>query len=288
MSNDMPYERPTNTDRLTGVYNTRFLHEVLTREVTNAENRQGGPLTILMLDIDRMMRVNHTHGHEAGNKVLQSVAEILRSFVRPQDYVFRFGGDEFAILLPGTDRAGGLRIGENIRNSIAASEGLVGQITVTIAVRQYRVGEGEHSFVAGVDEALYRQMNQRFREEKGLLPLESPSTATRHEPDEIEQIRREVEKEMRELVEKVMEMERLTELAIDEEQKQFSEQHDIENPKDVNNEVPAFLRQVHDLQWKMLVLIGERGRTAEDALIRQLSDLHRKVDALLVKQVRSR
>src|SRR5215470_7864471 len=55
--------------------------------------------------------------------------------------------------------------------AFATSEGLAGQITVTIAVRQYRVGEGEHSFVAGVDEALYRQMNKRFREEKGLLPL---------------------------------------------------------------------------------------------------------------------
>jgi len=173
MSNDLRDERPPNTDRLTGVHNARSLHEALTREVTYAENHQDSPLTMLMLDIDHMMRVNHTHGYQAGDKVLQFVANILRSSVRPQDSVFRFGGDEFALLLPGTDLEGGLCLGENIRNSIATSEGLAGQITVTIAVRQYRVGEGEHSFVAGVDEALYRQMNQRFRQEKGLLPLDS-------------------------------------------------------------------------------------------------------------------
>jgi predicted transcriptional regulator len=138
--------------------------------------------------------------------------------------------------------------------------------------------------VAGVDQALYREMNQRFRKEKGLPPLESTSTVTRHEPDEIEQMRREAEKEVRELVEKVKEMGRLRELDVDEEQKQFFEQYNIENPKGASKEVTALLRQVHDLQWKVLVVIAERGGTAEDALIRQLSDLHRKMDGLLVKQ----
>src|SRR5262249_31936960 len=163
-------------------------------------------------------------------------------------------GDEFAILLPGTDLEGGLRLGENIQNIIGTSEGLVGQITVTIAVRQYRVGEGEHSFVAGVDQALYREMKQRLRKEKGLPPLETSSTVTRHEPDEIEQMRREAEKEVRELVEKVKEMGSLRELNADQEQKQFFEQYDVENPKGPSKEVTALLRQVHDLQWKVLVV----------------------------------
>src|SRR5262249_40651643 len=94
------------TDSLTGLHNLRYLDKVLSWEVVRADRWQL-PLTVLMLDIDSFKQVNDMHGHVAGNTVLKSLAAILRSSVRPQDYVFRCGADEFCIVLPGAN----LRVG---------------------------------------------------------------------------------------------------------------------------------------------------------------------------------
>src|SRR5439155_1043739 len=98
-------EQKANTDALTGIYNNRFFHEVLARQVARAD-RHLLPLAILMLDVDDFKRVNDVHGHMAGDAALKSLSGILQLSVRREDFVFRYGGDEFGIILPDTDLQG--------------------------------------------------------------------------------------------------------------------------------------------------------------------------------------
>lgn len=148
-----------DTDPLTGLYSTRFLHKVLTNEIAYAERHQL-PLTMLMLDINRFKRVNDTYGHIVGDKIVVELAAILRSSVRLEEFVFRTGGAEFIVLLPGTNLAGGIQLGEKIQRSVETSDFLpdnvVGKITVTVAVCEYEAGEGEARFMMRADEAMFR------------------------------------------------------------------------------------------------------------------------------------
>ncbi len=89
------------TDPLTGCYNRRFFDEVVERELAN-HRRYNVPLSVLFIDVDRLKVVNDSLGHEAGDRVLQSVASFLTRHVRRSDYLFRWGGDEFVILIWGT------------------------------------------------------------------------------------------------------------------------------------------------------------------------------------------
>ena len=98
-------QRTAITDSLTGAYNTRFFHEVLGRETARAE-RYTTPLSLLMIDIDSFKVVNDTFGHVVGNKVLTQIANTLKQSIRNTDFVFRCGGDEFGVVLPGTNMEG--------------------------------------------------------------------------------------------------------------------------------------------------------------------------------------
>lgn len=89
------------TDPLTGCYNRRFFDEVIDRELAT-HRRYGVPLSLLFIDVDHFKAVNDSLGHEAGDRVLQSVANFLKRHVRRADYLFRWGGDEFLILIWGT------------------------------------------------------------------------------------------------------------------------------------------------------------------------------------------
>ena len=153
---------PPHIDFVTGVNNTRFFNEVVTSELERADRHQL-PLTILCIDVDHFRQVNDTYGHVAGNDVLKAVADLVRSSVRRTDLVFRFGGDEFTVLLPGTDLEGGLRVAEYIRHSIATSELLAaaGPVTVTVAACEYELGESRRAFLARAEEALSRAKRDR-------------------------------------------------------------------------------------------------------------------------------
>ena len=91
-------------DGLTGAFNRRYLDECLEREISRAR-RRGQPLGVLMLDVDHFKRLNDTYGHEAGDAVLRDVGQALLQSVRTEDVVCRYGGEEFAILLPEIDAA---------------------------------------------------------------------------------------------------------------------------------------------------------------------------------------
>ena len=147
------------TDSRTGVYNTRFFHEVLGRETARAD-RYTTPLSLLMIDIDAFKLVNDTFGHVVGNKVLTQIAKNLEHTVRNTDFVFRCGGDEFGVVLPGTNIEGAMRVAEKILQKVKSTDiltslGYSGPVTVSIGVSEYHRGSHFETLVAEADQALY-------------------------------------------------------------------------------------------------------------------------------------
>jgi diguanylate cyclase (GGDEF)-like protein len=100
-------------DDLTHLYNTRYLDVVLDRELAG-----GRPFTLLFLDVDHFKDVNDQHGHLSGSRLLVEVARVLRSCVRDEDVLVRYGGDEYVTLLVGIDSGGGLKVAERIRRAV--------------------------------------------------------------------------------------------------------------------------------------------------------------------------
>lgn len=113
-------EQRAQIDGLTGLWNRVYFDQRL-HEVLSGCRRYGGPVSLVMVDIDHFKRVNDTFGHPFGDRVLERVAEVLRSGVRPSDVPCRYGGEEFAIILPETDEAGGAELAERLRARIAES-----------------------------------------------------------------------------------------------------------------------------------------------------------------------
>ncbi len=159
------------TDDLTGLYNHRYIFASLEKEIDRAERYQQ-LLTIIMLDIDHFKEVNDKFGHPVGDKVLATVAAIIRSNLREVDIVGRFGGDEFMIILPHTGVAEGQIVAERIRYEVEkcpfTSQNI--RITASIGVCEYIGGEELDQLVTRVDELLYSAKNRgRNRTEAHML-----------------------------------------------------------------------------------------------------------------------
>ena len=152
-------QRSATTDSLTGVYNTRFFHEVLSREAARSQ-RYSTALSLLMIDVDSFKAINDTFGHLVGDKVLTEIGQILRRTVRTTDLVFRCGGDEFGIVLPGTSGEGAMNVADKILQRVQAGPilqpmGYAGSITVSIGVSEHQKGSPFEAMVAEADQALY-------------------------------------------------------------------------------------------------------------------------------------
>ena len=106
-------------DGLTGAWNRRYLNEILQHEIESAA-RNGYFVSIIMLDLDFFKKINDKFGHHAGDKVLITATEVLHQCVRTTDYVGRFGGEEFLMILPYCDAAQVMEVAERCRLSIAA------------------------------------------------------------------------------------------------------------------------------------------------------------------------
>ncbi len=112
------------TDVLTGLYNRRYLQHRLADELARAR-RSGAPLACLMLDVDHFKPVNDRWGHPAGDRVLAQIAQIIREECRASDIPIRYGGEEFAVLLPGAEPAEAGHVAERIRSAVAGNEFMV-------------------------------------------------------------------------------------------------------------------------------------------------------------------
>jgi diguanylate cyclase (GGDEF)-like protein len=147
------------TDPLTGVYNTRFFHEVLNREAARSK-RYRTTLSLLMIDVDSFKAINDTYGHLVGDKLLVQIGHVLKACVRTTDLVFRCGGDEFGVVLPGTSAEGARHVAEKIlelvkSGDILQSLGYSGTTSVSIGIAEYKHGSASENLVAAADHALY-------------------------------------------------------------------------------------------------------------------------------------
>ena len=149
-------------DPLTGFYNHRFLHERFGEEVVRAQ-RSRQPLSVLMLDVDDFKLVNDTFGHLFGDQVLAWTAEVIKKTLRTSDIAARYGGDEFAILLPDTTADAAGKTAQRIRNAFAEGSfdgGLRRPVAVSIAVGAATFpqdGRSATELISVADAALYRE-----------------------------------------------------------------------------------------------------------------------------------
>lgn len=148
-----------STDPLTRLFNRRHLLELAAYEISRT--REPARLSFVLCDVDHFKGVNDSHGHEAGDRTLQHVANVLRSCARGTDSVCRWGGEEFLLLLADTDVAGAVRLAERIRTGVAGSVVMLEptlplQVTVTLGVSMHRPGERVEACIARADAALYR------------------------------------------------------------------------------------------------------------------------------------
>ncbi len=172
--------RLTLIDELTGIGNRRAFDGTLSRMVDHCR-RYDHPFSLLMIDIDRFKAYNDTLGHTAGDEALRSVAELIKNNVRTADLAFRYGGEEFACILPETDAEGGATVAERLRDGIEQN-GLphpdnppAGCVTVSCGVATYS-GDARGSandLIRLADEALYRA------KDAGRNRVESYGGATR-------------------------------------------------------------------------------------------------------------
>jgi diguanylate cyclase len=157
-------------DDLTGVGNRRRLDRDLALEANNAEV----PVAVIMVDVDHFKRINDEYGHDAGDQVLRAVADVLRAEVRTGDVVYRYGGEEFCVLLARTTTVEAGDVAERIRFAVARmAMAADGPLTVSIGVA---LGKGEH-----VAQTLLRADEAgRDRVTLAAQPLLGPMAVTHH------------------------------------------------------------------------------------------------------------
>ncbi|MFJ1339057.1 diguanylate cyclase [Pseudomonas caricapapayae] len=158
-------------DPLTGLPNRAAWSEQVDREVLDWQEN-GGHLLMAILDLDHFKRINDSYGHQAGDKVLKIVATVLRKRLRSRDFIARFGGEEFVLLIPQTAMQAGCQLAESLRAAIEACpfhfKGERVTITLSIGISAFRTGERSEVVLKRADEALYRAKHLgRNRVEQG-------------------------------------------------------------------------------------------------------------------------
>ena len=130
------------TDALTGLHNNRYFKQVFPQEMARAR-RYAKPLTLIMIDIDNFKRINDTYGHPRGDQVLQSLGKVLANSLRASDYSFRYGGEEFAVVLPETRLEGAFLVAEGLREKVKEmvttlkTNGVPQPVTISLGVAAF-------------------------------------------------------------------------------------------------------------------------------------------------------
>jgi diguanylate cyclase (GGDEF)-like protein len=154
----------TITDDLTKLYNMRHFYEQLRLEMDRAL-RYKHSLSLLLLDVDRFKQYNDTHGHLEGDKILSRVGEVIRECLRKSDSAYRYGGDEFIVILPNTHGKEAKKVAERITVSFPRQDsgdipdGTV-QTTLSVGVVEYEEGEELSRLVSRADQTMYTAKKQ--------------------------------------------------------------------------------------------------------------------------------
>ena len=154
-------QRQSMTDSLTNIYNRKFFDLHITRSITSAR-QSGEPLCLVMADIDHFKNFNDTYGHQTGDQVLRLVAMTLRANTKGSDLACRYGGEEFALILPNTSLADAVNLANTIRKAIQAKELLkrstnekLGRVTASFGVSQLAANDTDITLIERADRALY-------------------------------------------------------------------------------------------------------------------------------------
>jgi len=152
-------------DALTGLHNRRFLDETLSRELLRASRNQT-TTAVVLFDVDHFKRFNDTHGHEAGDAVLRHLAVEVKRLVRASDLACRFGGEEFALVLPECTQAGALARCEALREAVSHMQLVyggapLGPVTISLGIAMYpQSGQKAEELLQAADKALYEAKRQ--------------------------------------------------------------------------------------------------------------------------------
>jgi diguanylate cyclase (GGDEF)-like protein/PAS domain S-box-containing protein len=143
-------------DRLTGTRNRLRLEELLEREQNRSE-RYGTPFALVMFDIDHFKRVNDTYGHDTGDAILRELTRLVEGCLRPPDTLARWGGEEFMVMLPETDRDGATELAQRLRHAVAEHTfSGPGEVTISLGVAEHHADQPVKVMLKAVDDALYR------------------------------------------------------------------------------------------------------------------------------------
>lgn len=150
------------TDTLTGIPNRRAFDKTLKALAIDASEKSKA-LSLMMIDIDHFKLFNDTYGHQVGDQVLRLVARTLSEGLRPSDFLSRYGGEEFSVVVPSAKLGEAEKLAEKLRARIAAKDIInqtknekLGRLSVSLGVAQMKVGESLHQFIDRADRALYK------------------------------------------------------------------------------------------------------------------------------------
>lgn len=152
-------QRAAYTDPLTGLCNRSNMLHQLQREISLA-HRENRPTSLLMADIDHFKLINDRYGHLSGDRVIFCVAQLLRQCLRDSDLIFRYGGEEFVIMLSGSNASHAQNIAERLRLAVESgrcelTNGHSVSVTVSIGLSEVRLGEKPMDLFARADQAMY-------------------------------------------------------------------------------------------------------------------------------------
>ncbi|MGH1461540.1 MAG: diguanylate cyclase [Neptuniibacter sp.] len=158
------YKELSITDSLTGLHNSRHFYAELEKSLETSR-RYNHKFTICFFDLDDFKKLNDRYGHLMGDKVLETFGALVRSSLRTLDTGYRYGGEEFSILLPSTDYEGSLIVAERVRESLnnyqfRLENGEILKSSVSIGITEYKTGDTVESLMTRADEALYKAKRQ--------------------------------------------------------------------------------------------------------------------------------
>ncbi|CAB3746184.1 GGDEF domain-containing protein [Paraburkholderia humisilvae] len=145
-----------STDPLTGLYNRLMLDKTLADEIARSD-RYRTPLSLILFDVDHFKRINDSYGHPVGDKVLVHLSRFVPNLLRKNDFLARWGGEEFLVLVPGVSGSMAFQAADKLRDAIGQDVfGEVGSVTCSFGVAEYEAGESAVELIARADGALYR------------------------------------------------------------------------------------------------------------------------------------